>query len=101
MSNYAMIKRFKIILERVSKPDYPTKQVVLDTLFKSGFEIKERTLERDFERLRDDFGIEILYDNAQKGYHLDADNRLAAQEMLRFVEILAKGEFLSNTLNTY
>jgi len=63
MSNYAMVYRFKVIIECITNKDLPTKQDILNSLFKAGLEVSERTLDRDLERLREDFEIEILYDN--------------------------------------
>ena len=101
MSNYAMVYRFKVIIECITNKDLPTKQDILNSLFKAGLEVSERTLDRDLERLREDFEIEILYDKSYKGYYFEDETKLAVQEKLHFLEILAKGAFLSETLKSY
>jgi predicted DNA-binding transcriptional regulator YafY len=101
MATYPMIKRFKIILESISKNNFPSKQKILDILFDTGFEINERTLDRDVNRLRDDFGIEILYSYTHKGYYLDAESSLALPDLLRYFELLSTGSFLTGTLKSY
>ncbi len=36
-----------------------------------GFELSERTIQRDLEQIRNDFGVDILYDRQRNGYYTD------------------------------
>lgn len=44
----------------------------------------KRTLQRDIERLRDTYGIEVVYDTRLKGYYVAENSEKAIQGLLRF-----------------
>jgi predicted DNA-binding transcriptional regulator YafY len=62
MNTYPLIRRFSIIVEKVNGKCPPTLRELLEYLHQHGFEVSERTLQRDIERLRTDFGLDIYYD---------------------------------------
>jgi predicted DNA-binding transcriptional regulator YafY len=83
MDNYPLIKRFSIIVDTITQRP-PTLKELLNRLHKQGFEISKRTLQRDIEYLKIDFGLDIQYKASTHTYHLDKDKseHLELQQLL-------------------
>jgi len=63
------------------------------------FEISQRSLERDFKRLRDKLKIKINYDRAQEGYYIDENSISDLDHVFKIVEYLHSGDLLQTILN--
>jgi predicted DNA-binding transcriptional regulator YafY len=50
-------------------------------------QISSRTLQRDLEDIRDEFGIEIALDFGRNGYFIDYENSVNADYILHFLEL--------------
>jgi len=98
MSEYAVIRRYSLILEKLEHRHFPSIHDLKSYLHKQGFEISKRTLQRDIEHLRMDFGVEVSYDNYKKGYYLNEANSLNLDSFFRFLEISTTANILSDTL---
>lgn len=98
MSSFATIRRYYLIYEKVSQGRKPNFAQIHTSLADNGFEISERTLQRDIERLRCDYGIEITYDKITKGYYIDADVSIKPDVFLRFLDIVGTAELLTESL---
>jgi len=57
MSFQGKLKRYLLILERLQRPSSFSE--LHDHLYEHGFELSQRTLQRDINGLRDEFGIEV------------------------------------------
>jgi predicted DNA-binding transcriptional regulator YafY len=99
VSNYSQIRRFAIIVEEITNSRTPTLKYVLDRLHECGFEISERTLQRDIERLREDFNLEINYNTANNTYYIDADSSLCFDALLRLVQLFNTSDILWQSLH--
>jgi len=88
MSIQGSLKRYYLIIEKVRTSHYPTFNKIKEYLFDKGFEESERTIQRDFEKIRNEFGIELTYDSQQQGYFIDWDLSLNPDAFLRFLEIV-------------
>ncbi|MCY7311266.1 MAG: hypothetical protein LH619_10850, partial [Chitinophagaceae bacterium] len=71
MSTQGTIKRYILIVEKIASARFPSFLVLKNYLSDHGFEISERTLQRNIEQIRYEFGIEIKYDRMQNGYFID------------------------------
>ena len=60
MSQQGTIKRYQLILEQVQGTLRPTFAQLMEHLHQNGFEIAPRTLQRDIQHIRDEFGIDKL-----------------------------------------
>lgn len=98
MSIQGTIKRYSLILEKTSRNHYPSFERIKDYLFDHGFEISSRTIQRDIEQIRNEFGISILYDRDRNGYYLDEENSINIDSFLRFLEIMNTADLLAETL---
>lgn len=70
MSQRGKFKRYLLILERLATQ--PSLEQLRDRLHEHGHEVSARTLQRDLEELRDEFGVEAGYDRAGNCYRITA-----------------------------
>ena len=59
MSNYATIRRYSLIIEKVDGKQFPTFDEIKNHLLRHDFNVSDRTLQRDIKQLRYEFGVEI------------------------------------------
>lgn len=98
MSRQGTIRRYTLIIEKTGANQYPTAAEILSHLHNIGFEISQRTFERDLSAIRNEFGIEIVHDTHRKGYYIDKENSLNFDSFMRFLEIVNTAELLTQSL---
>lgn len=98
MSKHGTIRRYTLEIEKISRGQFPSFQEIKDYLFEHGFEIGDRTIQRDIEQIRFEFGIEIKYDRDKNGYYIDYENSLNTESFFRFLEIVNTAELLTESL---
>jgi predicted DNA-binding transcriptional regulator YafY len=98
MSKHGSIKRYHLIIELIKNNQYPSFDEIKDFLFENAFEISSRTIQRDIEQIRFEFGVEIAYDNYKKGYYINYDKSVDVETFVRFLEIVATAELLTDSL---
>lgn len=98
MSKHGAIRRYSLIIEIIAKKNYPSFAMIKQFLFEHGFELSDRTIQRDIEQIRYDFGIEITFDNNARGYYIDEENSMSTEGFIRFLEIAGTADLLSETL---
>lgn len=98
MSQRGTIRRYTIILEKVNTNQFPSAQQILDYLEEIGLKISKRTLERDFDAIRNEFGVEITYDKYKRGYYIDEESSIDIPAFIRFLEIVNTADLLTEGL---
>ena len=98
MSTQGTIKRFILIIEKINDSKYPSLGELLEYLRDQGFEISERTLQRNIEAIRLEFNIDIKYDYNYKGYYIDQDSTDSLESFLKFLEIAGTAELISDSI---
>lgn len=100
MAVRGVIKRYSLIVDFVKNRNKPTKADILDMLDRHGFSDKSRTLDRDFQAIREEFGINLIYDKINKYYFidLDEDNNLNTDHILRFWDLSISAQEMVQTL---
>jgi len=98
MSKHGTIRRYTLIIEKIGRNQYPSFEIINDFLLKHGFEVSTRTIQRDIEQIRFEFGIEIKYDRIRNGYFIDAEESINTDSFLRFLEIVNTAELLTESL---
>jgi predicted DNA-binding transcriptional regulator YafY len=98
MSKHGTIRRYALIIEKAGRKMYPSFKEIRDYLFDHGFELSARTIQRDLEQIRYDFGIEIAYDRHHDGYYIDREHSFNLDNFLRFLEIVTTAELLTESL---
>ncbi len=98
MSKHGSIKRYYLIIELIKKKQYPTFEDIKAFLFENAFEISSRTIQRDIEQIRFEFGVEIAYHNIKRGYYIDYNKSVDVGNFVRFLEIVSTADLLSDSL---
>ena len=65
---------------------------LLDYLSDNEMNVSQRTIERDFQLLRDDFKIAIAFDRYANGYFIDSEASLNSESLYNFLEIANTAE---------
>jgi len=99
MSTHVITRRAYDIIQFVHSNKLPSKEDILNYLkdYKD-FDISNRTLERDFERIETDFGIEIEYDKLNNGYFIDEEKSDKIDSFFRFLEIVTVTDIFNESL---
>lgn len=98
MSKHGSIKRYSLIIEKITKTSFPSFAAIRDFLFEHGFEVSDRTIQRDIEQIRFDFGIEITYNREMSGYFINEEETFNVEAFMRFLEIANTANLLIETL---
>jgi len=98
MSTQGTIKRYSLIIEKVGRKSHPTFDEIKSFLHAHDFEISPRTLQRDINQIRNEFGVEILYNATHRGYFVDAENSTDYKAFVRFLEVVGTANILLDTL---
>jgi predicted DNA-binding transcriptional regulator YafY len=88
MSHRGTIRRYTLIIEKLSRDTFPSSDVLLYHLDEFGFSISKRTLERDIEAIRNEFGIEVEFNRTRGGYFVNRDKSADFDSFVRFLEIV-------------
>lgn len=98
MSSYSSIRRYYLLFEKVSKSHYPSFSDIQNYFKENDIEISDRTLQRDVNHLRSDFGIEIAYDKQLNGYFIDNEMSIKPDIFLRFLEVVATADMFHSSI---
>lgn len=98
MSQQATIKRYLLLIEKVKKGAYPSKQDLINLLDDQGLKCSERTFQRSLESIRNEFGVEIAYHADKRGYFINDELSINYEPFLHFLDIAQSANTLINTL---
>lgn len=98
MSKHGTIRRYTLEIEKIKRGGYPSFSEIKDYLFDHGFEVGDRTIQRDIEQIRFEFGIEIKYRRESNGYYIDYESSINIESFFRFLEIVNTAELLTESL---
>lgn len=98
MSKHGTIRRYTLEIEKISQKQFPSFREIKDYLSEHGFDVSERTIQRDIEQIRFEFGIEILYHRVNRGYYIDVENSLNPESFFRFLELVHTAGLLTESL---
>ena len=98
MSKHGTIRRYTLIIEKIKRGQFPSFREIREYLHEHGFEVGDRTLQRDIEQIRYEFGLEITYIRNRNGYCIDYDISVNVESFFRFLEIVNTAELLTESL---
>lgn len=98
MSSQGTIHRYTLIIEKIQSKSCPSFKEIQDYLHGHGFEISIRTLQRDIEQMRVEFGAEIKYDRLKNGYYLDLSASADLDSFFRLLEVVTTASLLTANL---
>lgn len=98
----AKIRRFQIIIQTLEKGNW-SKSELIERCAEEGFEVSNRTFDRDIEDLRRDFNLDLEYDSSIRAYRLmqssqDASRLKQILELSQEVQALQAGFFTDAAL---
>lgn len=99
MSRQGTIRRYTLIIEKINRNQFPSFKQIQDYLDEFGFGVSKRTIERDIEAIRNEFGMEISYNRTKEGYFIDLEKSINIDSFLRFLEIVNTAELLTESLS--
>ena len=99
MSRQGTIRRYTLIIEKINRKQFPSFQEIHDHLENIGFSLSKRTIERDIEAIRNEFGMEITFNRSKEGYFIDEEKSINIESFLRFLEIVNTAELLTESLS--
>lgn len=82
-SLHGTIRRYQLLIEKVGRGSHPSAKELLDYMHEQGFEIAKRTLQRDIDKLRFEFGVELTYNRTKNGYFLPEHANTNTEQFLR------------------
>lgn len=98
MSNYSISRRIQFVIQYIHDQHYASKDQILSFLEQKEFYISSRTLERDFEKIKADFGIELSYCKLHRGYFIDKDKSVKVESFFKFLELVTLADVFSDGL---
>ncbi|MAM23221.1 helix-turn-helix transcriptional regulator [Croceibacter atlanticus] len=100
MANYKLLKRLNSIMHLMKSYPNISKQHLLERLYDDyGMEVAERTLERDFTNLKNEFGLDVIYNYDSKGYSVEDTAQLTT--FFKFAELSSLAELYAEGLKDY
>jgi predicted DNA-binding transcriptional regulator YafY len=87
MSKYDISRRLQFILQFINDRKYVSKESIINYLAEKDIVISNRTLERDFENIKSDFGIELGYNRSNNGYYIDEEKSIKVNSFFKFLEL--------------
>jgi len=88
MSQQGKLKRYLLILERLKHA--PTLAELSEHLSDEGFELNYRTIQRDLAELRDEFGVDTVYDRSSNTYSITGDE----EDLPGLMQLLERAQLL-------
>lgn len=88
-----------LIIEKINGLAAPSFKDIEKHLYAHGLEYSKRTIDRDIENIRNDFGVEIIYDRSSNSYLIDKEKSINLETFKRFLEIAGVADLLSEGLN--
>lgn len=98
MATHVISRRIQFLIQYVYNAYFPSKNDITEFLLRKDFKVSNRTLERDFERIRVDYGLEITYNKAKDGYFINEEKSIKVSSFFKFLEIVTVADILSESL---
>ncbi len=98
MSLQGKIRRYTLIIRKITRGTHPTFKEIADYLAEEGFEISPRTLQRDIEEIRNEFGIKIIFDHTRAGYTIDMEENPDVQAFLKLLDLGETADIIMDSL---
>jgi predicted DNA-binding transcriptional regulator YafY len=99
MSYSVKIKRYLLILNYLIDNKKSTFEKIHKYIHSFDLEISQRTLQRDLSDLKNEFGIEIVFDKVGNCYSINYDESANIDEILRLLKISNSAQVMIETIN--
>lgn len=99
MAIHGKVKRYFLIIDKISRLGYTSLKEIQDYLLTYNLEISRRTFVRDIAEIRSEFGIEIVYDSFQNGYTIDKENSRDLDTISRLLQTAISTEAVLDNIH--
>lgn len=99
MAKSEPLRRYILLINHLSSSKRPSLEQLLEYLASHELDISERTLQRDIEALRTNFGLEVQYDSSANGYYLQEDERFPLDDFMRVARLKLRSDLLMESIN--
>lgn len=99
-SAHGTLRRYYLIIEKLKRNAYPSFRELRDHLHDRGFEISDRTLQRDIDQIRIEFAVDLTYHRGRNGYFIEAESMTVADKLLDFARVNHFSSVLTDSLKT-
>ena len=99
MAKNEPIRRYFLEIEKLNRKGFPSIDDVIIHLENRGIYKNKRTIERDFEQIRNNFGIQIEYNPQERGYFINEEYSVNPAAFFRFLELANTSQLLLSELN--
>ncbi|MDR1181255.1 MAG: WYL domain-containing protein [Bacteroidales bacterium] len=98
MPNKNTTRRDSLIIQRILRNDYPSRETLLKYLREHGADIGIRTFQRDIENISSNFDIDITYDRQKQGWTINTETTAEVDKLLYFVRLVAASNVVLHSL---
>lgn len=98
MSANKTIRCISLIIEKVGRNQFPPFKEIQQFLKDHDYPVSDRTLQRYFQQIRDEFDISITYNQSKNGYFINKEESLDMDRFFSFLEIVNTAELLTESL---
>lgn len=98
MANKNTIRRDYLIIKRLQRGDYPSKEELMKSLAARDCIIDPRTFDRDIANIRSNFDVEVQYDPQRKGYTIDTEASMDLDKVMYFCDLAESSELIVSSL---
>jgi len=97
-SIHGTIRRYQLIINKLNTITYTSMKQMMEFLHEHGFEDSKRTTQRDFQKLRDEFGVNIIYERSGNYYSISEESRLNVDQFLRLANLSQLTQIMASPL---
>ena len=102
MSFQGKLRQYLLITEMLQHQPNQTLKDIQNMLYDKGFNLSERTLQRNIESLRDEFGIEIVCNRSFNTYYIDdKEKTFNIDVFIKFLHSALKAQFVSENIKDF
>ena len=98
MATYSALRRFYLIIEKIKQRGNSSFKDIAKHLEENDVQISKRTMQRDINQIRNDFGVEIAYDRDRDYYFINEEMSANLSGFYQFLELSLTAEILREEL---
>lgn len=93
------LRRYIIIVNKLSTGQHPTLLELKGYLEQHDILVSRRTLQRDLTSLRYNFSIDVQYDSTNQGYYLEGKKDFSFINFMQLTQAKLRSDLFTNTIN--
>lgn len=98
MKIHHVINRYYLIINKIRSSHFPSFEEIRDQLASHDIDISLRTLQRDLQYIRNEFGIEVVYNKLKNGYSINYEDSSEYSYFMKFFEMSVMSGTLTDSL---